>query len=380
MHSSPREKRAVALMVLLLAVVVGGRSFWQNSLNRFVILRSDAPDKAVIIEAANGGKNIADFCTRLLASGKMPHRVAAIELLLMRRTEGLSSNLVQLLMEAGADPDPLVCGGSLTLLGKVNRFAAVELARALIFDRDPARRILGLEQLRSLQATNTIDSVASLLDDSDSRVRVQSAQVLGALLGRDFGIKIGSAPPIFRSPGVPALRADVENAIRRVRDDWSLNRVGSAAVPSKDFQNRSAVAVKPQFLGIERGRDLATSEGRAIWLSFLEQNDDNSQTLEQLRLIKKSHADLRVIIAPVVDACESHHDQQAECHTHVPIKTEFELIHDSKVLAAVLAINDLPTHVLINASGRVERKFSGFRETGVLDQMLNNIAKRKPHR
>lgn len=377
MRSTPREKLAFGSVILLLGVALAGRSSWQNSLNRFVILHSDAADKAVIIEAANGGENIEKFSTRLLASAKMPHRVAAVEILLTRQPAFYSPELQKLLKAAAADPDPVVCEGAIKLLGKTDRRAAVELAIRLLSDPDPARRIIGLEQMRSLRATNAFDFVAALLDDADSRVRVQSAHALGALSGRNFGVKIATAPPSFRSSGVPALGEEVDSTLRRVREDWNTYRSTALSAPLTDVKMSSPSARGPSISIRRLGLAIKGDEAEAglIWLCFLGAGDENSYTLEQLRHIRDSHSELRVIIATVADACHSHGEENSACRppyqTAKPLSAEFEQVHDSIYAAAALAISELPTHVLIGPSGRVERKFTGFRETHVLEAMLN---------
>ncbi|MEA2498087.1 MAG: hypothetical protein QOH26_492, partial [Actinomycetota bacterium] len=176
-----------------------------------------------LVEAA---KDPADDVRQAAEDALLAQRPAAVADVLVARLASPSHRRIaqNLLVRVGADAIPALVAAAPNAPGKLAdviasllvEVGAEERLLADLDDRDPRVRISALIGLGVISATQHIGAIASRLEDPMTVVRIQAAEVLGAL-GDDAALE--PLKKAFVSDPDMGVVATIEGALRRLTED-----------------------------------------------------------------------------------------------------------------------------------------------------------------
>ncbi|MGO9201491.1 MAG: redoxin domain-containing protein [Limisphaerales bacterium] len=399
--------------VLLLAVAT-----WfalHRQINRFLtinlLLRSESPREEVFEELASQLADPTEFLERCRATGKVPHRQLVAGLLSRKAAEnpGWFAGAQELVLEGAADPDMSVRELALAALQSRADPRLFDCACAQLTDLDPLVRQLGLDYLRRLDARRTVPIVMELLDDPDLRVAAGAEVALMNWTGQDFGVRTHLAVPSNeRGHQLDPARVDkIRRGIERRKEWWRLHakefpttRVISSQMERGPF---AGLPVEDFTLPDLEGRPvrLADFRGKTVLLNFWATWCTACLAeIPDLIALRKKLGDHVAILGVALDGTPDEHGhqtgEQGQGRAHAEHPSRKELL--GKVARAVKArgINypvlldpeaavgrhfnggELPTTVIIDAQGRLRRRFVGERSLEVFEAMIAQVAEPLP--
>jgi thiol-disulfide isomerase/thioredoxin len=400
-RASPRPARLSLRKVILGAGVVAVGVLWafRGPLRRQIaareVLANDAPDAAAVQECLDTAADPAAFILELWNTGKVVHRELAVRELprVAARGQRLPPPLEALALAAALDPDLKVREEALSCLAAQSDPALPAMAAAQLKDCDPQVRLLGLRYLQGVPPGVGVPAVLPLLDDDDPQVAAMTVNLLGRWSGANFGLKLADAVPVDDpKTGLkeyePGSRAKVRAGVARAKSWWHQHRAESR--PSSLRVPASArAALQPVRAGGFRLPDLA---GRAVrlsdfrgrvvlinfWTTWCTACVEDMPAL--IALARRS--DNRFVILGVsLDAVPEQAGRQAAASIEAVRRKivgtvkrrglNYPVLWDrTDRLGARFNGGELPTTVIIDAGGRVRRRFIGARRLSVLQAML----------
>lgn len=390
-----------ALAALALLAAAGGRHL-QRSLTTALVLGNPAPSEAAFAELTADPRTASRFLTRAWSTGRVVHRQRVVEWLNRHARPGVefAPELRTILVEATRDADHSVREAATGALASLQDASLPAVAWDLARDPDPELRVLGARHLGQRASPEAVPLLISLLEDRDLLVAANAEAQLRNLTGVDFGGRVHQAIPRVGALDEAGLR-QLEKAFRQRRAWWDQHRPDYPAPPAWTSAplevpvHRFPVA-DFQLPALEGGRvRLSDFRGKAVLLNFwatwctacLEEIPD-------LVALHRRHGEELVILGIALDGAPDEHghdpgnadesgsearDSGAAIRARVGRTVAargipYRVLLDPQNRVAVrFNGGELPTNVLIDAEGRLYRRFIGTRPVRVWEALLARI-------
>jgi peroxiredoxin len=392
-----------------------------------LILRSDAPAPEVLSGIIKETDDPKSLLLRLWQTQRIAHRHFVLSYL--GRIVDSESNLFRamepVVLEAVGDPDIETRELAFAALARTKHSQLRQLALAQLEDVDPAARVLGLQNLRSVATSNDVPITMRLLNDSEPRVVVAAALVLRQATGQDFGIRSSHALPQFtgsgtNAPSPPDLNA-ISQGVQRWQGWWKEHQAKypAALQPLRISSQPQRLATSDFTLEDSNGKPVRLSDyrGKTVLLTFWSL-DAPASLNDAPALVALQHqnpdgvAVLGICVPPA--SCDeddepapghAHHHHDMAMNMKMPMnetlspaeaavqtralvqKTALEheinypvLLDLKGTVGRRFDVENLPTYVLIDASGMIRRRFVGTRTRPALEAMVGEISKKKTAR
>jgi hypothetical protein len=375
------------------------------------MLRSDAPSYEVLFEMVEQTGDPKSLLLRLWQTQRIPHRQFVLSYLgrIVHSKTNLFRAMEPFVVDATADADITSRELAFAALTRAKHPRLRELALEQLEDADPAARVLGLQSLRRVAGSNDVPIAMRLLGDPDPRVVVSAALVLRQVTGQDFGIKQSLALPRFTGSdntdsAPPPDVAAIDQNVQRWRDWWKHHHAEYPAPLQPPREPRHAARLPTPDFSLEDSEGklvhLSDYRGKTILLGFWA--CDAPFSLDDAPALNLLHnrnaagvAVLGICVPPAASGHQhggenAHHDHEASSvpldtergralvhQTMLVRKTSFPMLLDSKgAVGGRFEVENLPTYVLIDAEGMIQRRFVGNRTEPVLEAMVKGAASR----
>jgi thiol-disulfide isomerase/thioredoxin len=415
----PRPVRVLFLVAAL--VVLLGAGLLSEPIRQWIttraILANDAPRLDTLEEFIANAQDPVRTIWALWDTGKIPHRQVAIRQLVI--AENLPSPLPEalegMLVSGALDPDMNVRETALSGLRNQEHPARLALAAAQLGDVDPELRLLGLNHLKAVDPQAGLPLVVPLLGDSDLRVIGTALKWIERWTGEDFEVSLADTVKVHnprtgeREFG-PEQRARIRRGVDQARA-WLLKADGDYARGSHQVPGNVWTGGQPIFAGDFRlpaldGRTVRLSDyrGRVVFLNFWATWCTACLSeLPALVALHERHRDWLTILGISLDGVPDGHDHgHTHDHGHIHAHGREDRRPSLEAIRARVARSverhgltypilldptyrvggrfnggELPTNVIVDADGRVQRRFVGARELAVFEAMLIEAAGNK---
>ena len=404
---SPRILWLCGILLLLVVAWVCFRHQIQRPLSIHLLLASNAPREEAFNELATESDNPVDFLNRCWATGKIAHRelVAGFMKSCALTNPPWLANAEPLVLAGAVDADMSVRELALSTLESTRNPRLFEFAQLQLHDADPLLRRLGLDYLRKVDPKRAVPIIVPLLDDPDLRLAAGAEVVLMRRSGEDYGVRERLAIPAgegAHSGSIDPANADlIRRGIARRKDWWRQHSseypAATHVAPAQFETTRPAV---PDFaLNDLEGKPVRLSDfrGKVVLINFWATWCTACLAeIPDLIALQKELGDRVVILGIALDGVPDEHGHEpgsesaGDSHAHAPSLDATR----QKVLRAVKSrgINypvlldgnhgiggefnggELPTTVIIDAEGRLRRRFIGERNIQVFREMIREVA------
>jgi peroxiredoxin len=397
----PRRRRVIWLVgvAILLATLaaVWGRAVHDAVLLR-LLLRAEVPNAEAATELAQRSPQPAVVIRRFWDVGSPVHRRLAIELI--QAQPATAGGLRDLLRAAARDADLTIQEGAFGLLaGQPDSAPELWLTPAL-GDADPELRLAALRHLHQTAPTNALPALVALLDDADPRVARLAAVAAQRLAGQDFGVRFTMAQTHADPTGSNGSPPAPDAGLARLRA-WLAAQTGGLAAPAARLVRDRRPAPDFELPDLDgRTIRLASLRGRVVWLNFWATWCPTCVAeLPALNDLQRQHAGRLVVLGIALDGAGHGHDGHrhdadeigeaegpSEAGNAREVRdnvarfakrrgVEFPVLLDPELrVARRYAVSELPTQVLVDAEGRVVRRFVGPRPPATLSAMVAEAA------
>jgi thiol-disulfide isomerase/thioredoxin len=429
----PRPVRVSFLVAALLVVL--GAGLLSGPIRQWIatraILTNDAPRLDNLEEFIANARDPAQTIRGLWDTRKIPHRQVAIRQLVIAENlpSPLPEALESMLVTGALDPDMSVRETALSGLRNHGHPAALALAAAQLDDVDPELRLLSLRHLKAANPQAGLPLVIPLLDDPDLRVVGSALKWIERWAREDFGVSLADTVKV-RNPRTgerefqPEQLARIRRGVDQARSWWleaegnfprvpvqvpAHARVGRQAIPAGDFR-------LPALDG--RMVRLSDFRGSVVFLNFWATWCTACLSeLPALVALHERHRDWLTILGISLDGVpDSHghvgghhdgdnghaHDHAGHDHGHAHAHAQEKRRPSLDAIRAKVARSverhgltypilldptyrvggrfnggELPTNVIVDADGHVQRRFVGARDLAVFEAMVIEAAGNK---
>lgn len=407
-------RRAVVLAGLLLGLLALWGLFHRqinDSLRIRRLLNSASPTEEAFLDLARQEEDPVGFLQRCWATGRIPHRqlVAAFLNAHALPNPAWLAQAEPLMLAAAVDADESVRELGLAMLATQRNPHLFECARAQLQEVDPILRLLGLQYLRKTEPKRAVPVLISLLDDPDLRVMAEAEVTLARWSGQDYGVRARLAIPTGEGERAGAVDAANAQTIRRgveQRKQWWKLHASEYPAPNPEASGEPLITQDerppaPDFeLKDLNGRKMRLSSlrGKVIFLNFWATWCSACLTeIPDLVELRNKLGGQVAIVGVALDGVPDQEGEQEQGESGKNYKS-LKSIH-TKIERAVKArkINypvlldptgvaggqfnggELPTTVILDANGRVRRRFVGARSLGVFAAMAAEAQRTETH-
>ena len=393
------------LLLLILAWVFLRHQIERPLAVRF-LLASNAPREEAFNELAMESGNPVNFLNVSWATGTIAHRELVAQFLKSCATTNPPwfSGAEPLVAAGATDADMSVRELALATLETTRNPGLFALAQAQLRDVDPLVRRLGLDYLRKLDPKQAVPVIVPLLDDPDLRLAASAEVALMRWSDEDYGVRERLAIPSSEGSAVNPANAElIRQGIARRKSWWQQHAGGYPGIVTNIAtlsQTDASRQPLPDFT-------LKTLDGRAVRLS-----DFRGRTvlinfwatwctaclaeIPDLIALQKELGDRVVILGIALDGVPDEHghdpgaDAGDDSHAHAPTLDAIRkkiaravesrginypvLLDANNSVGAEYNGGELPTTVIIDAEGRLRRRFIGERNITVFKKMIQEVS------
>jgi thiol-disulfide isomerase/thioredoxin len=336
--------------------------------------------------------------------------------------KSLPTELEGILLAGALDVDMNVRETALGILRDRNHPALPSLAAAQLQDPDPQVRLLGLNNLKRVDASIGVPTVIPLLDEDDPLIVATGLKLLENWSGEAFGVKLRDTVS-FENP-TTGLKEFPEGSHEKARAGaarakawWTAHQADFPPI-RLEVPREAITAGKPVPVGDFSLRDLngrkvrlAKFRGKVVLINFWTTWCSACLSeMPELIALQKQHGDRLAIVGVSLDFVPDSHghigghpavEEQAE-HTEEHLderdSAAFKKVRDKVARTAkARGINytilldevnevggrfnggELPTTVIVDASGNVRRRFVGARSLAVFEAMIAEAGRPEQH-
>jgi thiol-disulfide isomerase/thioredoxin len=367
------------------------------------VLANDAPTDEAMQEMI---QNAADPQAAVLGAwntGKIAQRLMAIQKLssVDGNDKPLPAALRNMLLAAALDPDMDVREIALSALDNRNDPALPALSAAQLNDLDPQVRLLGLMHLKKLSAGIGVPVVVPLLKDTDPQILAYALRLLEDWSGENFGVKLSDAVPladaktgltVFEEASYRKTRAGVDRAATWWAEHKAEFHPVQLEIPSEALTAAKSIYAGDFTLGAIDGRSARLSDfrGKVVLVNFWATWCTACVSeLPELIVLQKNHNDHLEILGVSLDFVPDE-DNREPPSTPEGIRKKVArtvmlrginypvLLDEKNAVGSRFNGGELPTTVIIDAQGRIRRRFIGTRSLPVFEAMIAEASKPIP--
>jgi thiol-disulfide isomerase/thioredoxin len=411
----PRNKRRSRIALVLGVIVIGLLFAFKAPIQQKIMLnsalRQPAASAELIEELASTSSDPVEVYRRFWATGKIPHRLAALRAYNRGRDLTDEDAAPAWVHDAAMDSDFHVRELALGILAAVRDPDLEKVVHAWLLDPDPELKRLALRQARTSGFTNLSHTVAPLLQHPDLDVRIAAATTFRNWTDKDFGVRqtklIGTFDEVSGtySGEDAAKREQVETGLKEWSAWWAdsgnqmFAEVAITAAPGRTEPLPAPDFQLPDLDG--KLVHLSDLRGKPVLLNFWATWCTACWTeIPDLIALHNRLGDRLTIIGISLDGLP---DQHALDHGHSDVegaphaddhgeelaKEELVelvggfvkkhgmnypvLLDPDGITSELYAGNELPMNVLIDANGNVYRRFMGSRSKDGFEAMLKEI-------
>ena len=400
----PASRRLLGLLgIALILALVGwfGGADIRRQLTLQTLLRSPSATVEQVRDLTTGPVDPIIQLRRFWDTGRITHRLAVMEVAAERAKESPEyAHGAELLFREGAlDADSDVRESALGALASSSYPHLLELARLQLADLDPQRRLLGLQWVRRTGGAELVPLILPLVQDADPTVAASADSLLRTWTGNDVGVRIHSALGEGADPGSAKLDPQKELVLReglsKWRDWWALHATNylaaeafPAAVTPPPAHFTAADFTLPDLEN--HPVTLSNFRGRVVLINFWATWCNACLTeIPNLIALQNRFGNRLVVLGICLDGRPDEHDHehetaQADSSSRITgreIQDKVQrLVHAKGINYPVLLDisgeigtrfngGELPTNVILDANGRIQRRFIGTRSAAALDAM-----------
>jgi thiol-disulfide isomerase/thioredoxin len=390
--------------------------FFQRNLSRpyavHLLLSSLNPSPDFFDKLVNNSADPVNLLQRCWDTGKIPHRHLVAEYLKNHATDHLPwfVRTESLLLSCATDADFSVRELGLAAEDASHSRHLFESALAQLNDADPLARLAGLDYLRKADLNRAIPFLTHSLDDPDLRVVTAAELSLMRWSGQDYGVRARLAIPSVEGEHPGQLEAGNEAKIRdgisKRKEWWRLHqqeyysKYGSVAQPvpmHSEQPSRPATAdfTLPDLVG--KRISLSDFKGKVVLLNFWATWCSACLAeIPDLVALQKELGDRVAIVGVALDGVPDEdgdmpsdsegaetsnkgppHREDVKAKVRRAVKARginYPVLLDPKgSVGGRFNGQELPTTVIIDAEGRVRRRFIGQRNLAVFKSMLAEV-------
>jgi thiol-disulfide isomerase/thioredoxin len=364
------------------------------------VLANDAPTEEAVHEMI---QNAADPQAAIVAvwnTGKIAQRLLAIQKLssVGGIDKPLPANLRNMLLAAALDPDMDVREIALGALDSRNDPALPALSAAQLNDLDPQVRLLGLTHLRKLSSIIGVPVVVPLLKDINPQILACALRLLEDWSGENFGVKLSDAVPledaktgltVFEEASYHKTRAGVDRAATWWAEHKAEFQPVQLEIPSEALTAAKSIYAGDFTLPTIGGQSVRLSDfrGKVVFINFWATWCTACVSeLPELIALQKGHNDNLEILGVSLDFVPDEDNPTAPSSPEMIRKKVAQtvalrginypvLLDEKNAVGGRFNGGELPTTVLIDAQGRIRRRFIGARSLPVFEAMVVEASK-----
>jgi thiol-disulfide isomerase/thioredoxin len=364
------------------------------------VLANDAPTDEAVQEMI---QNAADPKAAVLAvwnTGKIAQRPLAIRKLsaVVGNDQPLSAPLRNMLLAAALDPDMDVREIALSALDSRNDPALAAMSVAQLSDLDPQVRLLGLTHLRKLSASTGAPMVVPLLKDTNPQILAYALRLLENWSGEDFGTRLSDAVPmedtntgltVFEEASYRKTSAGVDRATTWWAEHKAEFHTVQLEIPPEALANANSIYAGSFTLPTIGGQAVRLSDfrGKVVLINFWATWCTACVSeLPELIALQKGHNDNLEILGVCLDFVPDEDSPTPPSSPEMIRKKVAKtvalrginypvLLDEKNTVGSRFNGGELPTTVIIDAQGRIRRRFIGTRSLPVFESMIAEASK-----
>ncbi|HVY70484.1 MAG TPA: TlpA disulfide reductase family protein, partial [Verrucomicrobiae bacterium] len=359
----------------------------------------DSETLATLLPEASAGQ--ARVLQRFWKKGGMPHRIAVLRVLAAKRAlpPELAKFLGEIFPEASLDPDENARELAFGLLHNPGDDQIVRAAGWQLAEADPVLRKLGLQQLRQAGDLRFAPLVLPMLDDPDPTVVLAADSTLRRWSGHDAGLRMADSPMNQSQLYPTQVNAEKQAKLAAGVIEWKRwwDTTTHPANLVTNVPSRPAVAPTPCpriVLNSVRGEtvDIGSFRGRTVLLNFwatwcpaclvempvlveLQSRHTNDLVIIGISLDNLTQGPL----AELVKADDTPESQLKTLRRTVGLsaarhRVNYPILLDPEnSVGQMFNGGELPTNVLIDATGNIRRRFIGERSLEAWEKILASV-------
>jgi thiol-disulfide isomerase/thioredoxin len=397
------RRLALGLGIALVVCVWFFREPLRKRIFAQAVLANDAPSDELVQEMI---QNATDGPSAVLAAwntAKIAQRRSALQNLsgVVHPGQPLPSALRAMVLAAALDPDLDAREIALSALDERNDPALAPLSGAQLNDLDPEVRLLGLMHLKKVPARVGVPMVVPLLNDKNPEILAYAVKLLENWSGEKFGVKLGDAVPV-EDAGTGLIKFDDASYSKtragadRAASWWEKHKAEFHPI-DLDIPSEALPAPRPVYASdfTLPGLDgkvvrLADFRGKVVLINFWTTwcTACISEIPELIALQKNHHDGLALLgvsldFVPNEDNPEPPLSREAIRNKIARTATlrgiSYRILLDEKnAVGGRFNGGELPTTVIIDAQGRIRRRFVGARSLSVFEAMVAEASKPVP--
>jgi thiol-disulfide isomerase/thioredoxin len=396
--ANPKYSRVLFLGAAIIVALLAFRKPLQHRIVLSGQLDSISPQPELIRELVAESHNPQDTILKFWTKPEIPHRYATIQFL---KDSSFVNSVQEIPVQGAHDPDSSVREMAFGILTRLQHPRRIDLATTLLADADDQSRLMGLQILKRTDNPDHIPVIGNLVRDQDPKVATSAMKALGRLTGLDFGARIADSIQGYEDGIRTRLTPNQTKRISISREKWTEWLSENYATPPPIPTSTPPIGYSaPDFeLRDLAGKSVKRSdfEGRNVILNFWTTWCATCLSdVPDLIELQKRHPEDLVILGIALDSLENDHGHShdtgefsdlahlEEDLNKIKIKVE-RVIRKTKMNYPVLLDpenkvgirfngNELPTHVLIDSSGMLRRRFVGGRSVATWERMLAEVS------
>lgn len=364
------------------------------------VLANDAPAPEAVQTMIRQASDPSAAILTAWNTGKIVQRQVAIRELsrVVPSGQPLPTPLRNILLAAALDPDFDVRETALNTLDYRHDPALTALIAAQLRDLDPQVRLLGLMHLEHVPAQIGVPLVVPLLDDRNPQVVALALKWLERWSGKEFGVKLVDAIPVedpktglqmFNEESYRKTSAGAE----RAKSWWATHEMDFPS-PELKIPSKALAALKPFYaenfsLPALNGHRVQLSDfrGKIVLINFWTTwcTACVGEIPELIALQKHHNRDLEILgisLDSVSDDDRHGSLPPTEMVRRKVLRTvesrgiNYTVLLDEKdMVGGRFNGGELPTTVIVDAQGRIRRRFVGGRSLSVFEAMIAEASK-----
>lgn len=410
------KRRVHGWLWCALAVTLGAwqaRGLLQQKVLEHTALIGMAPSSEVVSETI---QNAVDPIKAILAawdSGYVVPRTVALQELnsLVPKLHPVPESMRALLAQAALDPDNGIREISLGLMQQMAhpQYAAAVVAQ--LTNADPELRLMSMRRVRDLPPEIGMKLAVQHLEDNDPRVIGTALNLLGRWAHQDFGVRLSDTVSVGEDVrGIPEFRPATRELAAAGADrarEWLKSHSNEfhfqELAPLRVARDRgSNLQVKDFELKTVDGKTVRLSDfhGKRVlvnfWTTWCSACVGEISTLAELQ---RRHPDDLVVLGVSLDGVpdehghigghEAHSENDDHDHEHGPSLKELRrqvakfaerrgmkyrvLVDPENMVGGRFNGGELPTTLLIDGKGVLQRRFVGGRNLDVFEAMIAEL-------